>query len=230
MADPEAHPSSSPAQRPTPLSIVTDGDDQRVPGIHSRKLSGASTASSDDSPLYSALDSTAALILAHDDEDENEDDDGDVERPLNMDFSTDEDDDSDDLDDSLSPLYQFNGKLSIPPLPPFTIFIYLLSPYLKLGALLLPYYQLPLKFGLSSFLVSAMLAVVARHLLYLLARYLRKADFEEVFSSTFVSSKKKGRRGERRRGFLKFLARLGTAILRIFLAVIYLQGQFDLLN
>lgn len=228
MPDQEAHSSSTPTQRPASLSIVTNGDNQRALEAQSHKPYDGSNPSSDDSPLYSALDSTAALILAHDDDEDDDDDgDGDVNRPLNLDFSTDEDDDSDDLDDSLSPLYQINGKLSIPPLPPFTIFIYLLSPYLKLGALLLPYYQLPLKFGLSSILVGAVLAVVARHLLYLLARYLRKADFEEVFSNTFVSSKKKGRRGERRGGFFKFSARLGTAVLRILLATIYLQGHIQ---
>lgn len=113
--------------------------------------------------------------------------------------------------------------MSIPPLPPFTIFIYLLSPYLKLGALLLPHYQLPLKHGLSGLLISAALAVVARHLLYLLARYLRKADLEDVVGGTFVSTKKRGRKGERRRDCLKFLVRFGTAVLRILLAVVYVH-------
>ncbi|KAF9450556.1 hypothetical protein P691DRAFT_457328 [Macrolepiota fuliginosa MF-IS2] len=217
MPDLEARPSSLRAGRPALLSIaIDDDDDQRTPVFHSRGLSGGSAISSEDSP-----DSAAALILIHDDDDD--DDDRDFERPLALDFSTDDDGDSDDLDDSLSPLYQVNGKLSIPPLTPFTIFVYLLSPYLKLGALLLPFYQLPLKYGLSGILVSALLAVVARHLLYLLARYLRKADLEEVVGHTFVSSKRKGRKGERRREFFRFLVRLGTAALRILLVAVYLQ-------
>jgi hypothetical protein len=95
---------------------------------------------------------------------------------------------------------------------------------------LLPYYQLPLKYGLSSLLISAVLAVVARHLLYLLARYLRKADLEDVVSSTFVSTKKRGRRGERRRDFFRFLVRFGTAALRVLLAVTYLHGQCSYLG
>lgn len=227
MPDLEAQSLPSPATRPTPLSIVIADGDQRPPASHSRQASSGSTVSSEGSPFHSALDSSAALLLVHGDDDDDDDDDRDVERPLALDFSTDGDD-SDDLDDSLSPLYQINGKLSIPPLPPFTIFVYLLSPYLKLGALLLPYYQLPLKYGLSGILVSAVLAVVARHLLYLLARYLRKADLEEVVCNTFVSSKKRGRKGERRRQFFRFSVRLGTAVLRIFLAVVYLQGQFHL--
>jgi hypothetical protein len=219
MLGPEA---SFPVARPVPPPLLIDDDRQRPPTTRSgRPFPGSSPIS--ESPLYqSALDSSAPLLLVHDDDDD--DDDRDVERPLTLDFSS-SDEDNDDLDDSLSPLYQINGKLSIPPLPPFTIFMYLLSPYLKLGALLLPYYQLPLKYGLSALLISALLAVVARHLLYLLARYLRKADLEDVVSHTFVSTKKRGRRGERRRDFSKVLVRFGTAALRIFLAVVYLHGK-----
>jgi len=188
--------------------------------------------SNDLSPQSNSLASGSArhpptpLILVH--EEEDDDDDRDVERPLIMDFSS-SDEDNDDLDDSLSPLHQIDGKLSIPPLSPFTIFIYLLSPYLKLGALLLPYFQLPLRYGLSSLLISAVLAVVTRHLLYFLARYLRKGDLEDVVTSAFVSTKKhgqrRGRRKEGRREFLKFLVRFGTATLRILVAVVYLRGK-----
>ncbi|KAJ3572961.1 hypothetical protein NP233_g2744 [Leucocoprinus birnbaumii] len=223
MPDLEAQPSPSPASRPVPLSLVIDDSAQRPPLTYSGRPSGRSSPQSD-SPVYeSALDSTAPLILVHDnDEEDGYDNDRDVERPLAMDFSS-SDEENDDFDDSLSPLYQINGKLSIPPLPPFTIFIYLLSPYLKFGALLLPYYQLPLEYGLSGLLISAILAVVARHLLYLLARYLRNADLEDVVGNTFVSTKKRGRKGERRRDFFKFLVRFGTAVLRILLAVVYLH-------
>jgi hypothetical protein len=208
---------SLPSQaKPTPLSVALDDD-------HHRHLSHGSATYSDDEPPDSAMDSSAPLIVNHDDEDERDHD----ERPSALDFFSDSDD-SDDLDDSLSPLYHINGKLSIPPLSPFTVFIYLLSPYLKLGALLLPSYQLPLKHGLSSILVCAALALVARHLLYLIARYLRKADLEDVFSNTFVSTKKRGRRIERRREFFRLTVKVGTATLRVFLAVVYLQGQLSL--
>ncbi|KXN82855.1 hypothetical protein AN958_02129 [Leucoagaricus sp. SymC.cos] len=225
MPDLEAPSSSSPLTRPDPLSLVIDDDDDQRPLVtYSGRPSHRSSPSSD-SPVYeSAVDPTTPLILAHndDDDDEEEEEDRDAERPLALDFSS-SDEDNDDLDDSLSPLYQINGKLSIPPLPPFTIFVYLLSPYLKLGALLLPYYQLPLKYGLSGLLISAVVAVVARHLLYLLSRYLRKADLEDVVSHTFVSTKKRGRKGERRREFFKFLVRFGTAALRVLLTVVYLH-------
>ncbi|XP_006462794.1 hypothetical protein AGABI2DRAFT_119635 [Agaricus bisporus var. bisporus H97] len=193
-----------------PLSVSID-DDHR----HS------SVTYSDDEPLDSATDSLAPLIVHHNDEEDEDERDHD-ERPSELDIFTDSDD-NDDLDDSLSPLYHINGKLSIPPLSPFTIFVYLLSPYLKLGALLLPYYQLPLKYGLSSILVCALLALVARHLLYLIARYLRKADLEDVFSDTFVSAKKRGSRIERRRELFRMSVKVGTATLRIFLTVVYLQ-------
>jgi hypothetical protein len=216
-----SHMALPPPAKPTPLSVALDD------GNHPR-LSHGSATYSDDEPPESAMDSSAPLIVDHGDEGDEEGDERDVdERPSALDFFSDSDD-SDDLDDSLSPLYHINGKLSIPPLSPFTVFIYLLSPYLKLGALLLPSYQLPLKYGLSSLLVCAVLALVARHLLYLIARYLRKADLEDVFSNTFVSAKKRGRRIEKRRELFRLSVKVGTATLRVFLTVVYLQGRLRL--
>ena len=215
-----SHMQSSPAKGPaSPSSDV--GTDYQWP---SNDLSPKSNSSASGSAQHP----TTPLILVHEEEDDDED--RDTEHPLIMDFSS-SDEDSDDLDGSLSPLHQINGKLSIPPLSPFTIFIYLLSPYLKLGALLLPYFQLPLRYGLSSLLISAILAVVTRHLLYLLARYLRKGDLEDVVASAFFSTRKHGkrreRRKERRREFLKFSVRLGTATLRILVAAVYLRGKWQ---
>jgi len=175
---------SSPAKGPaSPSSDV--GTDYQWP---SNDLSPKSNSSASGSAQHP----TTPLILVHEEEDDDED--RDTEHPLIMDFSS-SDEDSDDLDGSLSPLHQINGKLSIPPLSPFTIFIYLLSPYLKLGALLLPYFQLPLRYGLSSLLISAILAVVTRHLLYLLARYLRKGDLEDVVASAFSAQESTGKGG-----------------------------------
>jgi len=209
---------SSPAKGPAPPLSDVDTDSQWP----SNDLSSQPNSSASGSAQHP----TTPLILVH--EEDDDEDDRDIERPLIMDFSS-SDEDNDDLDGSLSPLHQINGKLSIPPLSPFTIFIYLLSPYLKLGALLLPYFQLPLRYGLSSLLISAVLAVVTRHLLYLLARYLRKGDLEDVVTSAFFSTKKHGkrreRRKERRREFLKFSVRLGTATLRILVAAVYLRGK-----
>jgi len=208
---------SSPATGPGSSSLDVDSDTHDIQcGLSSRSNSSA---------FGSALNPTTPFTRTHDEEDDG---DSDIERPLIMNFSS-EDEDNDDLDGSLGPLHQINGKLSTPPLPPFTIFIYLLSPYLKLGALLLPYHQLPLNYGLSGLLMSAVLAIVARHLLYLLARYLRKADLEDVVAGTFVSTKKRGRRKERReegiREFFRFLVRFGTATLRILVAAVYLHGK-----
>jgi len=209
---------SSPAKGPASPSSDVD--------TNSQWPSNDSSPKSNSSASGSARHPTTPLILVHEEEDDDED--RDIERPLIMDFSS-SDEDNDDLDGSLSPLHQINGKLSIPPLSPFTIFIYLLSPYLKLGALLLPYFQLPLRYGLSSLLISAILAVVTRHLLYLLARYLRKGDLEDVVASAFFSTRKHGkrkeRRKERRQEFLKFSVRLGTATLRILVAAVYLRGK-----
>ncbi|KAF9011145.1 hypothetical protein BDQ17DRAFT_1387605 [Cyathus striatus] len=151
-----------------------------------------------DSPIESALDSSAALILVHDDSDNN----------LSFDFSDDEDDVDDDI-----------RKASIPPLPPSLVFLYLLTPYLKLGAMFMPYTELPLQYGLPALLGFAAMSAFARQLWYLLARYLRKADMEEVICDTFA----KGRGKEKRRELLRSLVRGGTGSISVLLATTYLR-------
>src|ERR1700735_498513 len=81
------------------------------------------------SPTLAGLDSTSPLILLPDSEDS----------PL-FDFSE-EEEDYEPLEATSRP------ASSISRLSPSTVFVYLLSPYLSLGALLLPSTSTPLKYG-----------------------------------------------------------------------------------
>jgi hypothetical protein len=170
-----------------------------------------STSSSDSgasytTPFLSNIDSSTALVLVPDDEDS-----------IRFDFTSD-DDDEDFVDDEF-PAYQTSP--SIPPLPPSAVFIYLLSPYLKLGALLLPNADNPLKYGITALAFFAILSAFVRQIWYMMGRYLKKVDMEEVILDAFA----RGRGRESRREVLRAVVRSGTAFLRISLAAVYLRGM-----
>lgn len=169
-----------------------------------RRSSSSSSVDSSppSSPLLAATDSSAHLILIHD-EDGNQ----------AFDFS------SDDDDSQPEPEVQIR-RSSAPPLSPFIVFIYLVDPYLKLGATLLPNSGLPIVFGLGALVGSAFLAAFARQILYLLARHLRKSDAEEVVLDAFA----RGRNKERHRSVLRGVLRTGAAFYKCLLASIYMKG------
>lgn len=173
-----------------------------------RRLSTSSSdsGSSYSSPILSNVDSSTALVLVPDDEES-----------IRFDFTSDDDDE--DYSDDQFPAYKTSP--SIPPLPPTSIFIYLLSPYLKLGALLLPNVNLPLKYGILTLAFFAILSAFVRQIWYMMARYLKKVDMEEIILDAFA----RGRGRERRREFLRAVIRSGTACIRISLAAVYLRGK-----
>lgn len=174
-----------------------------------RRLSTSSVSSSgssrSSSPVLSGLDSSSALILVHDQEDDNS--------PFDF--------DSDDDDEDNSPQFDVR-RASNPPLDPSLVFLYLLVPYLKLGAMFLPHTELPLKYSLPPLLVFAGLSAFSRQIWYMLARYLRTADLEDVILDSFA----RGRGKERRRSILRGIVRSGTGGLRVLLATVYLRGPF----
>lgn len=173
----------------------------------------ASDSEEEQSPI-TALDSSAALILVHDSDDS----------PQDFDFSDEDDDDRDELDELVSPMFQVRSSAACPPLPPSSVFLYLLAPLLKLGALNIQSTQVPLKFGLPVLFLSALASAFARQIWYMLARYLRKADMTDVLLNTFA----RGRGKERQRSFLRRLVKLGTSIVSVLVAVTYLRGECTL--
>jgi hypothetical protein len=159
------------------------------------------------SPRLSTLDSSTALILVPDDEDS-----------IRFDFTSEDEDDADPFRDA-SPIYK-TSKI-IPPLPPSAIFLYLLSPYLKLGAMFLPNLDLPVKYAIPVLFFFAILSAFARQIWYLMARYLRKADIEDVILETVA----RGRGKERRREVLRVSIRCTTTAMRVMLATVYMRGK-----
>ncbi|KAG2037770.1 hypothetical protein BDR03DRAFT_896278 [Suillus americanus] len=155
----------------------------------------------------SVLDSSSALVLlpSHDDEDSFE-------------FSSDEE--HDEYDPQLE-----IAKLAIPPLPAATVFLYLLAPYLRLGAILVPSGITSLKFGLVNLFIAAALSVFSRNLWFLLARYLRKSTAEDIFFEVIAKGISKAKR--RRRERIRRLLLCVTGSLRVLMASMYLRASVD---
>ncbi|KAJ7367175.1 hypothetical protein DFH08DRAFT_729664 [Mycena albidolilacea] len=175
--------------------------------MDSRRLSTASS-SGESTPILANFNSSTSLILVHDDE----------EPSSPFDFP------EDDEDVPESPDFEIRRPFS-PPMAPSLVFLYLLSPYLKLGALFLPNTQLPLKYGIPPLLVFAVLSAFARQIWYMLARYMRKADLEDIILDAFA----RGRGKERQRGWLRAIVRGGTGTLRVLLAFIYLRESVHII-
>lgn len=170
--------------------------------------SSSSSDSSDGrhSPI-NGFDSSAALILVPDNEDNP-----------NTAFGFSSDDE--DTDDEHDPQRERLKSSPIPPLSSTNVFLYLLLPFLKLGALLVSDTGLPLKIGLPALFLLAGLSALTRQLWYMLARYVRKADLEEIVLETFA----RGRGKERRRALIRNAVRVSVGVLRILLAAMYLRG------
>ncbi|TFK91872.1 hypothetical protein K466DRAFT_481848 [Polyporus arcularius HHB13444] len=177
--------------------------------------SSDSFASGRASPI-NGFDSSAALIIVPDSEDSESPNGG-----VSFDFSSEDDDTEDESDLQLERI----RDSPIPPLSSISVFLYLLAPFTKLGALLAPSADLPLNVALPAFVLFAVLSAFTRQLWYMLARYVRRADLEEIVLETFA----RGRGKETRRAFLRQLVRFFTGLLRVLVAALYLRFSVDLL-
>ncbi|KIJ17817.1 hypothetical protein PAXINDRAFT_98013 [Paxillus involutus ATCC 200175] len=128
-----------------------------------------------------------------------------------------DDDVEDDPDSQLE-----TSKPTTPALPPSVVFLYLLSPYLRLGAVYIPDGETPMKYGLISLVIAAFLSAFCRHIWFMLGRYLRKSTTQDILIHMV--------RG-RRRGGKHALARYAIGIVlgsfRVLLAAMYLRDAVD---
>ncbi|KAI0667744.1 hypothetical protein C8Q78DRAFT_981745 [Trametes maxima] len=181
----------------------------------SRPASPRSSTSSDSfasgrqSPL-NGFDSSAALILVPDADD--------TPASTSFDFSSD-----DEAEEQSDLVLERLRSSSVPPLSSLSVFLYLLVPYLKLGALLLPEAGLQSKVGVLAVLAFAALSAFTRQIWYMLARYVRRSDLEEIVLETFA----RGRGKERRRTVFRQLVRLSVGSLRVLTAALYLRFSVD---
>ncbi|KZT09256.1 uncharacterized protein LAESUDRAFT_735523 [Laetiporus sulphureus 93-53] len=164
-----------------------------------------------DSPIH-GFDSSAALILVPDAED--------AAGNASFEFTSD-----DDTDDEVPDHSERIQASSVPPLSSVTVFLYLLSPYLKLGTFLIPDGGLPLKVAVPVLFFFAGLSAFTRQIWYMLARYVRRADMEEIVLETFARERSK----EGRRWLLRQLVRVGSGIFRVLLSAMYIRASVDVL-
>ncbi|KAG6914094.1 hypothetical protein DXG01_002458 [Tephrocybe rancida] len=169
--------------------------------------SGSSRTSS---PRLTTLDSSSALILVHDEDNQRS--------PFHLDS------DDDDEDDDHTPQFDVR-RATTPPLSPTLVLLYLVVPYLKLGAMFLPHTETPLKYGLPALFGFAVLAAFAKQILYMLSRYTRSAELEDVLLDILA----RGRGNDRRRSILRNTVRAGTGGLRVLLATVYLRESVQVL-
>ena len=133
-----------------------------------------------------------------------------------LDFSSD-----DELpDDFAAQPDRFNAS-TIPPLSPTLVLLYLSIPYLKLGPIFLPTSDTPLSQSIPTLIICAAFATFTRELWYLLARYLRKMDIEEVVLDVFARGSDK----RRTRLLIRIMVRVGTLVMRVLLASVSLRGS-----
>jgi hypothetical protein len=156
--------------------------------------------------LGHGLDSTSALVVIVS---ENEEDDADTPFDVTSDADDEEQDSSDADWLSVSPT----------PLSSIVVFLYLLSPFLSLGALFVPDGRLPLKFGVPALCIFALLSIFARYIWYMLSRYVRKAALEDIIMNAFART----RRYEGRRTVVKRIVKSGDSLLRTLLATMFLK-------
>ncbi|EMD40155.1 hypothetical protein CERSUDRAFT_112364 [Gelatoporia subvermispora B] len=193
----QSRTSSPPASPPPPPHPASP--------TRSRSGSSGSGRSSED------YDSSAALILVPDSGDPSD-------RPFDIDLSSEDEDDEDAQ----------HARLLASPVPPLsspTVFLYLVAPFLKLGAMLVADVQTRKEVVLIAVVGFAGLSAFARQIWYMLARYIRCADLEEIVLESFAG----GRGHEKRRRWLRYVVRGSVGLLRILLAAVYLRASTDVL-
>ena len=141
-------------------------------------------------------------------------------------------DDEDDID---TPFYLSDGDeeedeydaaqldwlaSSATPLSTILVHLYLVSPFLGLGAMFIPDANTSRPWAIAAVCVFVVLSTFARYIWYLLARYLRKIHLEDIVVDAFA----KGRAKERLRARLRAVVHAGDWVLKVLLAALFLRG------
>ncbi|KAF4577069.1 hypothetical protein EYR36_005056 [Pleurotus pulmonarius] len=152
----------------------------------------------------SALDSSTALILVHD-----EDDDLSNNSPI------------EDTEDDQQ--FEVASRSSMASLRPSVVLLYLLSPLLKFGAMMLPNIGPPIKYTVPSIFIFAIATALAQQLWYMLSRHLRKYSVEDIVPEVFA----RGRGKERSREQWRRLSRFCAGALRLLLCILYFHAAVE---
>jgi hypothetical protein len=173
--------------------------------MSSSRRSSASSIADPSAPLINPQ-SSPELVLVNDTDSPNE----------GLEFSSD-----DGLSDEVTAQPDRFSTSAIPPLSPTLVLLYLTVPYLKLGPIFLLTSVAPLSQSIPTLLLCATFAAFTRELWYLLARYLRKMDTEDVILDVFA----RGPDQARTRLLLRIIGRMGTFVKRVSLASLPLRGS-----
>jgi len=166
--------------------------------------SDSDSPTSPQSPVSLPEGAAATLVLLPDTEAQN---------PYDLDSD-------DDIGDERDPQLEIQ-RLSIPPLPASFVFLYLLSPYLKLGALYISDGTASLWHGLITLILAASLSAFCRHLWFMLGRYLRKVTLDDILIEAFVRGRGRGCKHSLSRSIISGV----IALFRILLAAFYMRGK-----
>ncbi|KAF8442880.1 hypothetical protein L210DRAFT_3143309 [Boletus edulis BED1] len=173
-------------------------------------MSSGSRSSVDQHPAspssLPATDSTSRLILLP-----NTDDNDSLEE-----YIADDEDNNEDNDP------QPGVNQLHPPLPPSVVFLYLLSPYLRLGAIYASDIgNISLTYGLTGLVVAAALSAFCRQIWFLLGRYLRKSSTEDMLIYIFA----RRRRRVLKHGLARYTFTIISGLFRLLLAAMYLRDS-----
>ncbi|KAF8133824.1 hypothetical protein EV363DRAFT_1397236 [Boletus edulis] len=173
-------------------------------------MSSGSRSSVDQHPAspssLPATDSTSRLILLP-----NTDDNDSLEE-----YIADDEDNNEDNDP------QPGVNQLHPPLPPSVVFLYLLSPYLRLGAIYASDIgNISLTYGLTGLVVAAALSAFCRQIWFLLGRYLRKSSTEDMLIYIFA----RRRRRVLKHGLARYTFTITSGLFRLLLAAMYLRDS-----
>ena len=179
----------------------------------SRNASAESLLSPDErTPFNSVSPQTDShpnlIVLVPDDED-------DIDTPF---YFSDGDEEEDEYDTAQLDWLASSATPLFTPL----VYLYLVSPFLGLGAMFIPDGNLSPPWMIAAICVFIVLSTFARYVWYLLSRYLRKIRLEDIVADAFA----KGRTKEDLRVKLRVMVRIGDWVSKVLLAVIYLRGQY----
>lgn len=149
------------------------------------------------------------IVLVPDDED-------DIDTPF---YFSDGDDEDTEFD---AAQLDWLASSATPLLTPL-VYLYLLSPFLGLGAMFIPDGNMPCHWVISAICAFVLLSTFARYIWYLLTRYLRKIYLEDIVADAFG----KGRAKEKLRNKLRVAVRVGEWVTKILLAAFFLRGQYS---
>ncbi|KAF8551696.1 hypothetical protein OG21DRAFT_1444759 [Imleria badia] len=154
--------------------------------------------------MSSSVDPAARLVLLPD-----------TDEPDPFDEYTTDDEDDNEHNDPQPPIPQLSRSV---------IFLYLLAPYLRLGAIYaFDIGGTSLTYGLAGLVVAASLSAFCRQIWFLLGRYLRKSSTEDILVHILA----RRHRRVSKHGWARYTFTIISGLFKLLLAAMYLRDAVD---